>query len=58
MEKTKSVIVKTYVKELLSNLNVRKEYYPALEKKVLALINDSKERAIANGRRSVLARDL
>ena len=51
-------IVKKQVKKLLGTVNVSKEYYPVLENKIIELIKESKKRAIANGRKTVLARDI
>ncbi len=51
------VLVKSQVKDLTS-LNVSKDVYDALEKKVNAMIKDGEKRAKENGRKTLRAYDL
>ncbi len=53
-----SVIVKSQVKELCGDYNVAGDFADALDKKVTALIKEAVERAKANNRRTVMAKDL
>ena len=55
-EYKKSLINRKYVREVLGT-NVSPGYYDALEKKVKALVDEARNRAIANKRRTVFARD-
>ncbi len=52
-----ALIVKSKVKEG-TELNVSEEFYTELEKKVEELIRKAEERAKANMRRTIFARDL
>ncbi len=52
------LIVKSKIKEAVKELNVAAEVAPALNKKVEQLLKDASERAKANGRRTLQARDL
>ncbi|MFH1403368.1 MAG: DUF1931 domain-containing protein [Candidatus Altiarchaeota archaeon] len=52
------LIVKSKVKEYVKTCNVGSEFYDALDKKVQALIAAAEERCIANGRKTLQARDL
>ena len=51
------LIVKSKVKEAAKDLNVSSDVPEALNKKVLKLIDEAVERAKANGRRTLQARD-
>ncbi len=50
--------MKSKVKEAVPELNVAAEVLPALNKKVQDLLKIASERAKANGRRTLQARDL
>ncbi|MBI2452490.1 DUF1931 domain-containing protein [Candidatus Pacearchaeota archaeon] len=52
------LIVKSKIREAVNGLNVASEVAPALNKKVLKLLEEASERAKANGRRTLQARDL
>ncbi len=52
------LIVKSKIKEAVKDLNVSSDVPEALNKKVLALLHEGAERAKANGRRTLQARDL
>ena len=52
------LVVKSKIKEVVKELNVAGDFAEALEKKVETLIAEATERAKANGRRTVQARDL
>jgi histone H3/H4 len=52
------LIVKSKIKEAVSDLNVASEVAEALNEKVHRLLKDASERAKANGRRTLQARDL
>ena len=53
-----SLIVKAKIKEHAGGLNVAGDLADGLDKKVAALITEAVERAKANGRKTVQARDL
>ncbi len=52
------LIVKSKIKSAVPELNVAAEVMPALNKKVHDLLKIAAERAKANGRRTLQARDL
>jgi histone H3/H4 len=52
------LIVKSKIKEAVPELNVAAEVADALNEKVASLLKDASERAKANGRRTLQARDL
>ncbi|RMD67051.1 DUF1931 domain-containing protein [Candidatus Pacearchaeota archaeon] len=52
------LIVKSKIKEAVKDLNVASDVSEALNKKVEALLAEAAERAKANGRRTLQARDL
>jgi histone H3/H4 len=52
------IIIKSKIKDAVPELNVAAEVAPALNKKVLSLLKDAAERAKANGRRTLQARDI
>ena len=52
------LIVKSKIREAVSGLNVSSDVPDALNKKVEALLKEATERAKANGRRTLQARDL
>jgi histone H3/H4 len=57
MAKT-DLIVKSKIKEAVSDLNIASEVAEALNEKVHKLLQDASQRAKANGRRTLQARDL
>lgn len=52
------LIVKSKIKEAVPDLNVASEVAEALNEKVFKLLQEASERAKANGRRTLQARDL
>lgn len=52
------LIVKSKIKEVVKDLNVGSDVADALEKEVEAILKKAAERAKANGRRTLQARDL
>jgi len=52
------LIIKSKIKEAVPELNVAGEVAEALNKKVENLLKEASERAKANGRRTLQARDL
>ncbi len=52
------LIVKNAVKEAAGSKNVSSDFYEKLDEEVEALIERATERADANGRKTVQARDL
>ena len=52
------LIVKSKIKDAVPELNVASEVAEALNKKVEAILKEASERAKANGRRTLQARDL
>jgi histone H3/H4 len=52
------LIIKSRIKEAVSGLNVASEVADALDKKVANILKEAAERARANGRRTLQARDL
>lgn len=53
-----SIIVKVKIKEYAGNLNVSGDFADALDKKVEHMIKEACSRAEANGRKTVMAKDL
>ncbi|MBX0296924.1 DUF1931 domain-containing protein [Haloarcula nitratireducens] len=53
-----SFIVKAAVKDALSEQNVSADFYEALDDEVNELLEDAAQRAEANDRKTVQARDL
>ena len=52
------IIIKSKIKEAVPDLQVAGEVAEALSRKVLQILKDASERAKANGRRTLQARDL
>ena len=52
------IIIKSKIKDAVPDLNVAAEVADALNKKVNDLLKEASERAKANGRRTLQARDL
>ena len=55
---TADLIIKSKIKSAVPDLNVASEVADALNNKVEALLKEASERAKANGRRTLQARDL
>jgi len=53
-----SIIVKAKIKELVGNFNVASDFADELDNKVKMLIADATKRADANGRKTVMGKDL
>jgi len=53
-----SLIVKAKVKEAVKKCNVSSDFTAALDKKCQELISAAEARAMANNRRTVMAKDL
>ncbi|MEK6854805.1 MAG: DUF1931 domain-containing protein [Nanoarchaeota archaeon] len=52
------IIIKSKIRSAVKDLNVSGDVPEALNKKVLKLLEDASQRAKANGRRTLQARDL
>ena len=52
------VIVKSKVKEICGKINVGGDFTDALDKKVEQMVKDAIERAKANNRRTIMAKDI
>lgn len=52
------LIVKSKIKEAVKDLDVAAEVMPALNKKVEQILKEASERAKANGRKTLQARDI
>lgn len=52
------LIIKAQVKDELDGVNVAAEFYDALDEEVAALLEDAAQRAQANSRKTVQARDV
>jgi len=55
---SESVIVKTKIKEMAQGYNVSSDFADALDEKAKQLIKDAIRRAEANGRKTVMSKDL
>ena len=53
-----TIVVRTKIKELADNFSVSSDFGDALDEKVKSLIKDALRRAEANGRRTVMSKDL
>jgi len=53
-----SLVVKAKIKELTGEFNVAGDYADALNSKVENMVRESMRRAEANGRRTIMAKDL
>ena len=58
LEKEVELIIKSKIKSAVPELQVAGEVPDALNKKVLKILEEATERAKANGRRTLQARDL
>jgi histone H3/H4 len=52
------VIVKSKIKEMVGTYNVSADFTEELNKKVKQMIQDAMKRAEANGRKTVMGRDI
>lgn len=52
------LIIKSKIKEAVPNLNISSEVAEALNKKVNTILKEASERAKANGRRTLQAKDI
>ena len=52
------VIVKSKIKEMVGTYNVSADFTEELNKKVKQMISDAMKRAEANGRKTVMGRDI
>jgi len=52
------VIVKTKIKDMVGTYSVSADFSEELNKKVKTMIDDAVKRAEANGRKTVMARDI
>jgi histone H3/H4 len=52
------VIVKSKIKEMVGTYNVSADFNVELNKKVKSMITDAMKRAEANGRKTVMGRDI
>ena len=55
---SEGIVVKAKVKELSGEMNIAGDVVPALNVKVEALVKKAIERAKANGRRTLMAKDI
>ena len=58
MTKDVNLIIKSKIKSAVPELNVASDVPEALNKKILQLLEEATQRAKANGRRTLQARDL
>jgi histone H3/H4 len=52
------IVVKAQIKEVAKEFNVSGDFAETLDKKVVQIVHDACERARANNRRTVMAKDL
>ena len=53
-----TIVVRTKIKELTNNFSVSSDFGDALDEKVKSLVNDAMRRAEANGRKTIMSKDL
>lgn len=53
-----SIVVKAKIKEIAENFNVSGDFTEALDKEVRAMVKKASERAEANGRRTIMSKDI
>ena len=53
-----TIIVKTKIKELVGEFNVAGDFADALDEKTKTMVKDAVKRAEANGRKTVMAKDI
>ena len=52
------LVTKSQVKNVVGNVNISEDFYPALNQEVQKIIEKALERAKQNGRRTLMARDI
>jgi histone H3/H4 len=52
------IIVKSKIKEIVGEINVGGDFADALDQKVEQMVKDAVKRAEANGRRTIMAKDI
>ena len=52
------LIVKSAVKQMCHPINIGGDFLEALDKKVEAMVKEANQRAQANGRRTIMAKDI
>ncbi len=52
------LVTKAQIKQIVGDINIAEEFYPKLNVEVENIIKTALERAKANGRRTLMARDL
>ncbi|RLE38349.1 DUF1931 domain-containing protein [Candidatus Woesearchaeota archaeon] len=52
------IVVKSKIKEMVGEYNVSSDFVAALDAKTKQLLNDALERMKANGRRTVMGKDV
>lgn len=52
------IVVKAQIKEVAKEFNISGDFAETLDKKVVQIVHDACERARANNRRTVMAKDL
>jgi histone H3/H4 len=53
-----TIVVRTKIKELTDNFSVSSDFGDALDEKVKSLVTDAMRRAEANGRKTIMSKDL
>lgn len=53
-----TIVVRTKIKELTENFSVSSDFGDALDEKVKSLIVNAQKRAEANGRKTIMPKDL
>ena len=52
------LVTKAQIKSIVGDINISEDFYPALNQEVQNIIKKALERAKANGRRTLMARDI
>ena len=52
------LVTKAQIKQVVGDINISEDFYPALNHEVQRIIKRALERAKANGRRTLMARDV
>ncbi len=52
------LVTKAQIKQVVGDINISEDFYPALNHEVERIIKKALERAKANGRRTLMARDV
>jgi histone H3/H4 len=53
-----SIVIRTKIKELAETFSVSSDFAEVLDKKVKDMVEEAKRRAEANGRRTIMSKDL